>query len=69
MRYRAPAIWVVDTSVLVSAVLSGDGPPARILAQMLSERMRYALSVALLAEYRCVLLRPRIRSRHGLSET
>jgi predicted nucleic acid-binding protein len=35
---------------------------------MRAARFRYALSIDLLAEYRAVLLRPRIRSRHGLSE-
>lgn len=36
---------------------------------MLSGELRFALSMELLAEYRAVLLRPRIQSRHGLSET
>ena len=35
---------------------------------MLSGRLRFVVSVPLLAEYRTVLLRPRICSFHGLSE-
>ena len=65
---------VIDTNVLVSGLLtrlaaSPSGSSARIVDAMLIARFRYALSIDLLAEYRSVLLRPRIRSRHGLSET
>ncbi|KAF0810256.1 nucleic acid binding protein [Alcanivorax sp. S71-1-4] len=67
MRYRADTLWVVDTCVLVSGVLSAGGPPARILDQMLAAQIRYALSLPLLAEYRTVLLRPKLLARHGLS--
>jgi predicted nucleic acid-binding protein len=35
---------------------------------MLAGRIRYLLSVALLAEYRSVLLRPGIQKRHGLTD-
>ena len=66
-RYRTGTLWVVDTSVLVSGVLSPGGPPARILDRMLSAELHYALSLALLAEYRTVLLRPKLLARHGLS--
>jgi predicted nucleic acid-binding protein len=34
---------------------------------MLRGRFTFVLSIALLAEYRGVLLRPRIRQRHGLT--
>ena len=61
---------VIDTNVLVAGLLSGTGvsPVARILDGMRSGHIRYLLSPALLQEYRAVLLRPRILSRHGLSE-
>jgi predicted nucleic acid-binding protein len=61
---------VIDTNVLVSGFLTrlAASPTVRIVDAMLGARFRYALSIDLLAEYRSVLLRPRIRSRHGLSE-
>jgi len=63
-------LYVVDTNVVVSALLSGkaDAPPVLILDRMLAGGLRYLLSTELLAEYRAVLLRPKIRSRHGLDE-
>ena len=66
----ATAVWVVDTSVLVAGLLTPDpeSPPARIVDAMQLGEMRFLLCVDLLAEYRTVLLRPRIRARHGLAE-
>lgn len=62
-------LWVVDTSVLVAGLLTGDreSPPAHILDAMLAGQLRFLLCVELLAEYRTVLLRKRIRTRHGLT--
>jgi len=64
-----PPIAVVDTNVVVSGLLTGapDAPTRTILDAMLAGRISYVLSVALLAEYRSVLLRPAIQKRHGLS--
>lgn len=61
---------VIDTNVVVSGVLTrlAISPTARILDGMLTGRFRYLLSIELLAEYREVLLRPKIRRRHKLSE-
>jgi putative PIN family toxin of toxin-antitoxin system len=61
----------VDTNVLVAGLLTPDrrSPPVRILDAMLAGELRFLLSVELLAEYRTVLLRERIRERHGLSVT
>jgi putative PIN family toxin of toxin-antitoxin system len=61
---------VIDTNVVVSGLLTADAdsPTARILDGMLTARFHFLISVELLAEYREVLLRPRIRSRHRLSE-
>jgi uncharacterized protein len=63
-------IVVVDTSVVVSGLLTDadDAPTRVILDFMLTGRLRYALSVDLLAEYRETLLRPAIAGRHGLGE-
>ena len=61
---------VIDTNVVVSGVLTrlAASPTARILDGMLTGRFRYLLSIELLAEYREVLLRPKIRRRHRLSD-
>ncbi|WHZ19244.1 MAG: hypothetical protein OJF55_001393 [Rhodanobacteraceae bacterium] len=60
---------VVDTNVVVSGLITGhdDAPPARILDGMLSGRFPFVVSEALLAEYRDVLNRPKLRKRHGLA--
>lgn len=65
-----PPPAVIDTNVVVSGFLTAlsASPTVRILDSMLAGRFRYALSIDLLAEYRSVLLRPRIRSKHRLSE-
>lgn len=50
---------VLDTNVLVSALLSPFGPPARILDLVLNGDIQAAYDDRLLAEYREVLARPR----------
>ncbi len=62
---------VVDTNVIVSGLLTSDGaaPTARILDRTMTGEIRALLSVDLLAEYRDVLLRPAIRTRHRLDES
>ena len=63
---RPPA--VIDTNVVVSGLLTklAESPTAWILDRMLLGGFRFLLSIDLLAEYRAVLQRPRIRQRHGL---
>ena len=46
-----------------------ESPVARILDGMLRATFGFVLSEAMLAEYRAVLLRPRLVKRHGLSVT
>ena len=60
---------VVDTNVVVAGLLTAeaDSPTAWILDGMCRGAFPF-LSTALLAEYREVLLRPKIRKVHGLSE-
>jgi len=67
MKFQAA---VIDTNVVVSGVLSGDpdSPTAWILDSMLKGIFPFLLSTPLLAEYRQVLLRPKIRRLHGLTE-
>jgi len=67
MKYSAA---VVDTNVVVAGVLTGsaDSPTAKILDGMCNGAFPFLLSTALLAEYRDVLLRKKIRALHRLSE-
>ena len=67
MRARA---FVVDTNVVVAGLLTRDpaSPTVRVLDGMVEASFSFLLSTALLAEYRTVLLRPKISSRHGLDE-
>jgi putative PIN family toxin of toxin-antitoxin system len=48
---------VLDTNILVSALLSPFGPPARVLDMVLSGDIRAAYDDRLMAEYREVLAR------------
>lgn len=65
-----PGPAVIDTNVVVSGVLTrlAVSPTVRILDGMLTGRFRFLLSIELLAEYREVLRRPKIRQRHRLSD-
>jgi putative PIN family toxin of toxin-antitoxin system len=60
---------IVDTSVVVAGLLSAnpESPVSVILDGMLAGRVPFVLSMDLLDEYRRVLLRPKIRQRHGLT--
>lgn len=50
--------WVLDTNVLVSGLLSANGPPGRLLDAVLSRRLTMAFDDRILQEYREVLARP-----------
>jgi uncharacterized protein len=50
---------VLDTNLLVSALLSPFGPPARMLDLALSGEIRLAYDDRVMAEYREVLARPK----------
>lgn len=50
---------VLDTNVLVSALLSPEGPPAGILSFFLNGHVVLLYDNRLIAEYRAVLLRPK----------
>ena len=50
---------VLDTNILVSALLSPFGPPARVLDMVFSGDIRVAYDDRLMAEYREVLARPK----------
>lgn len=63
--------FIVDTNVLAAGLMTGDreSPTARVLDAMLQGSLPFLLSPALLDEYRSVLLRPKIRRIHGLTES
>lgn len=64
------AFFIIDTHVLVAGLLTShaDSPVARILDGMLGAAFSFVLSEALLAEYRAVLVLPRLCKLHGLSD-
>lgn len=66
-----PTLPIIDTNVVVAGLLTGNAasPVARILDGMLGAAFPFALSEALLAEYRKVLVRPTLRKLHGLKVT
>jgi putative PIN family toxin of toxin-antitoxin system len=63
-----PAV-IVDTNVVVAGLLTAheDSPVARILDGMLAAAFAFVVSEALLAEYRTVLVRPKLRKFHGMT--
>ena len=62
-------VFIIDTNVVVAGLLTShaDSPVARILDGMLRANFRFVISEALLAEYRQVLLRPKLSKLHWLS--
>lgn len=64
-----PPVAVIDTNVVVAGLITADAasPTARILDGMRRGAFPFLLSDRLLAEYREVLLRAKIRKLHGLS--
>lgn len=64
-------ILIIDTNVVVAGLLTSnpDSPTCWILDGMLKGRFPFLLSAELLAEYRQVLLRPKIAMLHDLDET
>ena len=63
-----PQALIIDTNVVIAGLLSSrkNSPVARILDAMLVGRLLFLLSPSLLAEYRTVLLRPKLTKLHGL---
>ena len=65
-----PPPIIVDTNVVVAGLLTAraDSPVARIADGMLDASFPFAISDALLAEYRIVLRGPSLRKAHGLTQ-
>lgn len=64
-------VFIIDTNVVVAGLITrqADSPVVRILDGMLRASFRSALSASLLAEYRQVLLRPKLLKLHRLEES
>lgn len=60
---RDPAVpdWVIDTNVVVSALLTRGGTCARLLDAAYSGRFRLSYDLRMVAEYQAVLVRPRLK--------
>jgi putative PIN family toxin of toxin-antitoxin system len=65
----SPPVVIVDTNVVVAGLLTPNDASnvARVLDGMLTAAFPFAVSEALLAEYRTVLVRPNVRKLHGLT--
>ena len=61
-------VWVFDTNVLVSGLLSPAAPPGRLLDVLLARRLRLAVDDRVELEYREVLARPRLGIERGRRE-
>jgi len=59
---------VLDTNVLVSAILSPNGPPAAVLRALLTERVRLCFDERIVSEYRDVLTRSKFEFDRELVE-
>jgi predicted nucleic acid-binding protein len=55
--------WTIDTNVIVSGLLNPSGPPARVLDAVVYGRLKMVYDSRMLAEYRDVLHRPRLKLR------
>ena len=67
---RVPRVFIVDTNVLVSGLISGEtnSPTVSIVNAMFDGTIVYLMSADLLQEYRAVLLRPKLCRLHKLDE-
>ncbi len=59
---------VIDTNVFVSGLISGTGPPARILRSLREERAIHLVSDPIVEEYLRVLGYPRIRKFRKITD-
>jgi putative PIN family toxin of toxin-antitoxin system len=67
---KSPPVAVIDTNVVVSGTVSSkrDSSPVLLLDGMRFGRFSFVLSTPLLEEYREILLRPKLRRLHRLSD-
>ncbi len=53
--------WVIDTNVVISGLLSPNGPPGRLIDALLAQRLMVVVDDRILHEYREVLARAKFR--------
>jgi len=63
-----PLRLVIDTNIVVSAVLKPDGLQRTVLLLAITKPARLYVSDAIIAEYREVLARPELKARKGLRQ-
>ncbi len=54
-------LWVIDTNIVVSGLLNPHGASARVLDAVLDGRVKLVYDARIMAEYRDVLHRPRLK--------
>jgi uncharacterized protein len=59
---------VIDTNIVVSAALRPQGPQRTVLLLAVTKPARLYVSEAIMAEYREVLARPKLKIRKGLRQ-
>jgi hypothetical protein len=59
---------VIDANVIVSAILSPAGSPAKILKLLQDGKIQMLVSYPVLHEYITALMYPHLQKRHGLSQ-
>ena len=58
---KSTSLWVLDTNVLVSGLISAKGPPGRLIDAVLARRLQIAFDDRILHEYKSVLARPKFQ--------
>jgi len=58
---KSTSLWVLDTNVLVSGLISAKGPPGRVIDAVLARRLQIAFDDRILQEYKAVLARPKFQ--------
>lgn len=53
--------WVLDTNVVISGLLSPEGPPGRLLDAVLTQKLLLVVDDRIRLEYAQVLARPKFR--------
>jgi len=58
---KSTSLWVLDTNVLVSGLISAKGPLGRLIDAVLARRLQIAFDDRILQEYKAVLARPKFQ--------
>mgnify|MGYP000096924173 FL=1 len=58
---KSTSLWVLDTNVLVSGLISAKGPQGRLIDAVLARRLQIAFDDRILQEYKAFLARPKFQ--------